>query len=74
MELEKQSQLESFARGGEASDPWDGWGGAHVLRVIFKANPFKIELEAGAVCSICDSCLLEARGFELLTDFVPYTI
>jgi hypothetical protein len=38
------------------------------LTVIFKANPFKIELEAGAVCSICDRCLSEARGFELLTD------
>ena len=59
--------------GGGASDPWDGGGGAHVLRVIFKTNSFKIELEAGAMCSICDSCVLEARGFELLTDFVSYT-
>ena len=72
MELEKQSQLESFARGGRGVGPLGRRGGAHVLKIIFKANPFKIELEAGAMCSICDSCLLEARGFELLTDFVSY--
>ena len=72
MELEKQSQLESFSRGGRGVGPLGRRGGAHVLNVIFKANPFKMELEAGAVCSICDSCLLEARGFELLTDFVSY--
>ena len=72
MELEKQSQLESFARGGERRRTPGTEGGAHILRVIFKANPFEIELEAGAVCSICNSCLLEARGFELLIDFVSY--
>ena len=73
MELEKQSQLDSFGtEGGGGVGPLRRRGGAHVLRVIFKANPFKIELEAGAVCSICDSCLSEARGFELLTGFVSY--
>ena len=72
MELEKQSQLESFSRGGEGRRTPETEGAPLVLRVIFKANPFKIELEAGAMCSICDSCLPEARGFELLTDFVSY--
>ena len=46
--------------------------GTHGLMVIFGAISSKIELEAGAVCSISDSCLPEARGFELLTDFAPY--
>ena len=59
-------------RGGRGVGPLRRRGVAHVLRVIFKANPFKTELEVGAVCSICDSCLLEARGFELLTEFVSY--
>ena len=75
MELEKQSQLESFATGGAGGrgvGPLRRRGGAHVLRVMFKANPFKIELEAGTVRSICDSCLPETRGFELLTDFLLY--
>ena len=73
MELEKQSQLESFGTGGGGGvGPLGRRGAPCVLRVIFKANPFKIELEAGAMCSICDSCLPEARGFELLTDFVSY--
>ena len=72
MELEQQSQLASFGRGGERRRTPETEGGPHNLRVIFKANPFKIELEAGAVCSICDSCLSEARGFELLTGFVSY--
>ena len=58
--------------GGRGVGPLRRTGGPHILRVIFKANPFKIELEAGAVCSICDSCLSEARGFELLTGFVSY--
>ena len=61
-----------LAGGGRGVGPLRRRGVAHVLRVIFKANPFKIELEAGAVCSICDSCLSEARGFELLTGFVSY--
>ena len=69
----KQVQWGSFSReGGERHRIPGTEGGPHVLRVIFKANPFKIELEAGAMCSICDSCLPEARGFELLTDFVSY--
>ena len=62
-----------LARGGRGVGPLRRRGWPHILRVIFKANPFKIELEAGAMCSICDSCLSEARGFELLTSFVSYT-
>ena len=73
MELENGHSWRVFpGGGGRGVGPLRRRGAPRVLRVIFKANPFKIELEAGAMCSICDSCLPEARGFELLTDFVSY--
>ena len=70
----KQNQICKFFQGGgeRGVGPLRRRGGAHVLRVIFKGNPFKIELEARATCSIYDSCLPEARGFELFTDFMLY--
>ena len=58
--------------GGRGVGPLRRRGGEHVLRVIFKANPFEIELEATVTCSICGSCLLETRRFELLIDFLLY--
>ena len=61
-----------FPGGGRGVGPLRRRGTARVLRFIFKGNPSKIELEANATCSIYDSCLPEARGFELLTDFMLY--
>ena len=73
MELEENAHLQVLTGGGgRGVGPLRRRGTAQVLRVIFKGNPFEIDLEAGDTCSICDSCLPEARGFELLTDFVPY--
>ena len=47
-----------FCQGGRGVGPQGRRGGAHVLRVIFKANPFEIELEkqelwAQSVAAVC---------------------
>ena len=72
MELEEESHLQVLPRRGERRRTPETEGGPHILRVIFETHPFKIELEAGAVCSVCDSCLLKVRGFDLLIEFLLY--